>query len=196
MTQYTDLREQNGVFLSFLRPCGRIGRWPFWWRQLLLATLLYPCCNVSSFSGVKMFGSDIMQVVSLIPPLLAQCFAPTCLSSVWSSVEGTVYACYWVEFHHAPMGLVLWPGIPALLCYIVALLAAWSSLALMLRRLRDTRAGLRALPLCLPLIWVAPFLIYERVSDKLMNEGFAMAAFCLPLIASLILSLLPSRKGD
>ncbi len=184
----------RSFFLSFLTPCGRIARLSFWWRQLLLAALLYPCCNVSTFSGVKMFGSDIMQVVSLVPPLMAQSFAPTCLSSVLSSVEGTVYACYWVKFHHAPMGLVLWPGLPALLCYTLALLAGWSGLALMLRRQRDTRVGLWALPLCLPLIWVAPFLIYERVSDKLMNEGLAIAAFCLPLIASLIISLLPSKK--
>ncbi len=181
---------------SFLTPCGRIGILGFWWRQLLLAALLYPCCNVSAYSGVKMFGEGITPVMYLIPSLLAQCFAPTCLSSAYGAGEGAIYGYYCELRHHAPTGFELYPGIPALFCYLVALLAAWSSLALMLRRLRDTRVGLWALPLCLTLCWGLPMPLCEGISDfeTCFPESLQIAAFGIPLIASLILALLPSRK--
>ncbi len=186
----------RAFLLSFISPLGRCPRGAFWWRQLLLAVLLYPCCNVSAYSGVKMFGEGITQAVCLIPPLLAQCFAPTCLGSAYGTVEGAVVGYYCELRHYTPTGFELYPGIPALLCFVVALLAAWSSLALMLKRLRDTRAGLRALPLCLTLCWGLPLACSDKIFGTSVAEGVTIAAFGIPLLASVILSLLPSRKDS
>ncbi len=135
-----------------------------------------------------------MQAVCLIPPLLAQCFAATCLSSACGAGEGAVYGYYCELRHHAPTGFELYPGIPALLCYVVALLAAWCSLALMLRRLRDTRAGLRALPLCLPLCWGLPLACSDKIFGTSVAGGLTIAAIGIPLIATIVFALLPGRK--
>ncbi len=185
----------RAFLLSFLSPCGRIRRWPFWWRQLLLAVLLWFSTRIACYTGLLMFGSDAfgMKLASSLPPILSQFFAPTALASALSSIESWVYFYYLVEAKGTPpTGLGLGSGLTALLCYSIALLAGWSSLTLMLRRLRDTRVGLWGLPFCLTLLWVIPLLFaYVPIGDEIL-----LIPFALSLIATLILALLPSRRDE
>ncbi len=97
-------------------------------------------------------------------------------------------------FYEASPAL-LWPLFA--LSFALVLLLVWSSLAFVLRRLRDTRPGLLLLPLCLPFLWwmiayacIKPFgwrvfQEYRSVADTLFW------VFCL---TSFICTCLPARR--
>ncbi len=73
------------------------------------------------------------------------------------------------------------------LALVLLLLALWCSFALILRRLRDTRPGLWALPLCLPGLWLLGI-------ELLPLEGMLQSYLWYALLAHVVF-LLPSRKG-
>ncbi len=183
------------LILSFISPCGRIGIGGFWWRQLALAVPFYLCLFWSYYGSSLMFGRGrTLDYVHALPAALAQAFPSTIVGVGFASFNG--YYCYLadcMEFFRAdgtayvPGGWE-WPfGILVALTYPLALLLAWCSFALVLRRLRDTRFGLRALPLCLAAFWMVGL---NAISPSLAPAGL------LSCLASLILGCWPSRKAQ
>ncbi len=184
----------RAFLLSFISPLGRCARRAFWWRQMLLAVLLWPSVRYACYHGLMMFGGNtVMTWLSNIPTSLAQTFLPALMTSTAAEVGASFAFSSLVErehlYNYTPTGFEIIPGIPALLCYAFALLAGWSSLALMLRRLRDTRFGYWALPFCLPVCW---FLLVDSWGPKPMGD-LQTTILCIPVIASLICAVLPSR---
>ncbi len=166
--------------LSWLSPCGRIGVGRYWKRQILLAILTAVCTSPNLAMALQLFDRDsLWQGLCYLPALPGQ-GNPLLLSMMFAAND---QAYVLLNIHSSGDPTCSWePGTAILYAslLLLALLAGWSSFALLLRRLRDTRPGLWAFPFCLPMLWVplAPLLVG------------------LSLILSVILPSLPGRKGN
>ncbi len=181
------------LWQSFGSPGGRIGRLGFWWRQGVLALIL--------FAGTLLYhAGDRLHHGRL--------FFQAVLEPVWAVVSACVT--HFIAFlggyeaaEHLTTPLLCEPVLPvpsqgcamAMLVLGVLLLiaASWGCVALMLRRLRDTHLGLWWLPAYL-LWWLlvcvpgASDLLIQYVDlnqDQKIVLGFLFFAFlhivyCLP----------------
>ncbi len=149
--------------LSFFSPCGRLGRLGFWWRQLALAPLIFLGGFASSlgalwqahacvFSMLPKEGAPLNDVAAVAEIICCETF-PNMLAAGWGGVEAE----YMVPklLAHPDAAAPLTPESLVLIGLALLLPVAWCTLALTLRRLRDTRPGLWLLPLCFALPWVA-----------------------------------------
>ncbi len=183
------------LLLSFLSPCGRIGIGGFWWRQLLLILPLYFCTFHASYPTLLMFGGSSGWVTNacFAPAILAQAAPAGWFSALAWGVANFQFLQVWENVYHyqyTPTGWNWAQGSLALLCLAAAMLLTWSSFALVLRRLRDTRVGLWVLPLCLTALWAAALGALGYI-----NDWFSDAVICIPVLVALIVSFLPSRKA-
>ncbi len=174
--------------LSFCSPCGRIAPLAFWWRQFLLIFPLYLCTRYACLVGQSMQGQvwGLLDEASVLSVLLTQ----LCPPGLYASGLACLGVHYAGEFSHAPVFISTCLPAAGLLCLLLSLLAAWCCLALVLRRLRDARFGLLALPLCLTLPWTQFIMLTMHrpvwLDDALLLLVFFVAMLCL---------CLPSRGG-
>ncbi len=169
--------------------------WGFWWRQLLLILPLYFCTFHACYPTLLMFdrSSDWPINACLAPAFLAQAAPAGWLSALAWCGANFQFLQVWENVYHyqyTPTGWNWAQGSLALLCFAVAMLLAWCSFALVLRRLRDTKVRLWALPLCLTAFWAAALDAVGYV-----NDWFSDAVICIPMLVALIVSFLPSRKA-
>ncbi len=177
------------TLLSFLSPCGRLGRLGFWTRQLLLAPLLG--LGIISTHVAAMFerGWAITPEPTTLEDALIMvdiACLPHILSLGWGSVMAETLAgvaLLHTEAMDPLIPLLAWGG-----CAL-SLLVTWCCAALILRRLRDTRPGLWLLPACMPALWL--FLLHESV--QLEGAQRLLPAFLLLALSNIVLCL-PSRN--
>ncbi len=190
----------NSLLLQYLTPCGRASRSVFWKRQALLALLLYPAIllSVLSFNAVSPESGWLIQVLLL-------CVATAgCVLSLGAAF-GALVTLFFLSWGGMPAELqpfyeaspaLLWPLFA--LSFALVLLLVWSSLAFVLRRLRDTRPGLLLLPLCLPFLWwMIAFTCIKPLGWRVFQEYRSVAdtlfwVFCL---TSFICTCLPARRA-
>ncbi len=169
------------VFLSFSSPCGRISPLAFWWHQLALTLPLYLCTCTACLAGTSGQALCWLDEASVLSVLLSQ-VCPTGLLA-------SGLAC--VQVHYAGGSTPASPlvTLSALPCLMLSLLAAWCCLSLVLRRLRDSRAGLWAFPLCLTLLWTQ-FIMLTKHRPVWLDDALIALVLLMPVVC---LSL-PSRK--
>ncbi len=184
----------NELLLSFISPCGRLGRAGFWKRQLVLAPIVWLGSFACCLGQLMREGVCVFSALRTTDPLpeIAMCISSSTLPNLcmfgWGSVEAENLssAFYGADALHSPLsgGELLALGLALLLP------AAWCTLAQMLRRLRDTRPGVWGLPLCLPQLCCA--LLAELTGAK----GIGMAILWYAFIAlTQILLLLPTAQA-
>ncbi len=190
-------KAMNSLLQHFLTPCGRVGRAAFWKRQALLALLLYPSIILTTLSYEALCSNSGW----LIDALLLFGASAGCLltlGAVWLALV-TLFASFGLApaLVHVPESVptLVWPML--VLCSALVLLATWSSLALVLRRLRDTRPGLWLLPLCLPLVWwIVGSACLKSLGWSALQEYhvvvYGLFWFCC--LTSIICTCLPSRQ--
>ncbi len=213
MTQKADLRRQIADFgaqmnakqllLSFVTPCGRIGRFGFWKRQLLLAVLLLPITFLSHQQWLCFFGYQHQEweELRLVSALLAQGCPPVllalCVGSHWAQDvfnEATLSTWHlWKAPGFEPLRAAL-----LVLFTLLELLICWSSFSLLLRRLRDLKLGLWLLPPCLPMLWMLPLVLCFPVESDVEGALMVVATLLilpLPAAFSLICTSVPGRTA-
>ncbi len=181
------------LILSFISPCGRIGIGGFWWRQVVLAMML--------FVGELLYhaGDRLHHGRLFFQSALERVFALD--SACVTSFIG--FQCGYEAAENLTAPLLLEPvvPVPSQTCSMAMLLlgtllwigVSWCSLALIIRRLRDTRLGLWWMPVfllwwqlvCIPEAseWLFPYL--DLNEDQSMVFGLLLFAFmhiiyCLP----------------
>ncbi len=182
----------NQLILSFLSPRGSIGIGGYWWRQLLLSLPIYPCMFISTASCMHMFPTRC-ELLPMLLLALAQGNPLTLFSAccgVWDA-DFAYYGTWKLAMENGELPGWQWmPGLTMLFSYALGILAAWCSFALVLRRLRDTRAGLWALPCCLPLFWGLAAAAIPFDPPRWLGSGLLLSLLLIPLV----ISLLPSRR--
>ncbi len=190
------------ILLSFLSPCGRMGVAAYWKRQLLLFVLMGFCFAPNLTNALQMFGEDSLWLNIFYAPALLGQGNPFLLGVMLAATDQVQLLHRMAEaVNSSPTGWELGSGLAFIGLLLLALLAGWSSLALLLRRLRDTRLGLWALPFCLPLLWLVLLslaTIYAVPEDDTEAYLIALRRFStlmpIPFLFPLILSSLPGRK--
>ncbi len=117
----------------------------------MLAALLYPAAYVMVYEATWMSWSVGGRFAD-VALMLAQPSPVGLLSVLVASDDArqdVLMSDGWAP--DAFPGFELTPGLVAASLFV--LLMMWCSFALVLRRLRDTRAGLWAFPFCLPAVW-------------------------------------------
>ncbi len=187
---------------SFLSPCGRVGVAAYWKRQLLLFVLTGFCTFPNLMNALQMFGEDSLWLKALYAPALLGQGNPFLLGVTLAATDQAQLLHRMAEAaNNSPTGWEPGPGLAFIGLLLLALLVGWSSFALLLRRLRDTRVGLWALPFCLPLLGLALLslaTIYAVPDDDTEAYLSAIDVFAtlmpIPFLLPLILTSLPGRK--
>ncbi len=180
-------RRRQSLLPSFCSLRGRVSPLAFWWRQLVLIVPLWLGTYGACLAGKQGLLFGLADDVAVLSVLMSQ-LCPT-------SLLAAALPC--VELHYAGAGAAPWglslgsvaASLLALFCLALSLFAAWCSLALVLRRLRDSRPGLWTLPLCLSLLW-AQFIMLTAQRPVWLDDALVLLVLLIPALCA----CLPGRR--